>query len=73
MTSKVDTFETEATARQMALEADTEVDRLAFWECAQAIAQERARAERAEEEAKKWKDVAAREWERARKAEDMLA
>jgi hypothetical protein len=48
MTSEVDTRETEATARQMALASDTEVDRLAFEECAQAIAQERAARERAE-------------------------
>jgi hypothetical protein len=32
----------------MALVSDTEVDRLAFEECAQAIAQERAARERAE-------------------------
>jgi predicted acyl esterase len=39
----------------------------------EAIAQERAARERAEAETKKWKEVAAREWERARKAETMLA
>jgi hypothetical protein len=48
MTSELDTRETEATARQMALAAITKVDRLAFEECAQAIAQERAARERAE-------------------------
>jgi kynureninase len=42
-------------------------------DAALAISQERAARERAEAEAQKWKEVAAREWERARKAEAMLA
>jgi hypothetical protein len=79
MTSEVDTRDVERLTREEAsrhLDAFPSARRIVatrLYDAAQAIAQERAARERAEAETKKWKEVAAREWERARKAETMLA
>jgi hypothetical protein len=83
MTSEVDT---RALSRRFHAQAQRERDAglegvaKTYQEIADALdqlhderAQERAARERAEAEAQKWKEVAAREWERARKAENMLA